>query len=1420
MLRSQASGPQGPAATISEGLGEEPVGRLDVPGVDLIRVLGHGGFGSVFLGRRQGFDELVAVKVLYTLLADSISAFEREARMLGRLSGHPNVVDVYESGRTSDGRPYLVIEYVNGGSLKDAIERGSLDWETAVRIGIDVARGLDHAHTSQVLHRDVKPSNVLLTQSGSAKLTDFGIAKLQEAESTTSARLVTTVMYAPPEVVSGQAAEPASDVYSLGATIYASLTGHPPFTSQAESIIPVLRRIVAEDAPPIEPWHAPIAVRRQVMAALERDPADRPGSAGDFAAALEAALDQGRSETLPERPAAGDITPITVTVDGPTVVTPDIADPDPWSAFPPPSETPPPMPAPMPEPASPVGSGPPASASLPPPAPPRSPTPLGPPPTPLGPPPSRPASPGGEVGSPPSNGQSGDAWCRLRPDFRFVHGPLVATETGIPFVGSQDLVDQLASRLRYSRSGAILITGFRGAGKTTLARRAIEQLAEQSDEQLISVMVNVARPVGIQELLTMILRQLFERLSEEDLMARVDPQAARALVLAYLRTSVQLKQSQGMSGEVGSNLGFEKWGLKLGLSGKTVETLASEAQYVAYSEADLEYDLLRTASLLANPGVDRLPDERPGWRRFLLPRSAREPVRVRTIVVVDELDKLTSNADGMKALDKLLSSFKNVLASNGLTFVFVGGADLHDRYRADIHRGNSIYESIFSWNLYVPCQWDAPDRLLDELIESTSRIERETLRSFVRYECRGLHRRLLQNVNQLVVWRPDGPRLEMTEPEVERIKVLAEVDDLVCSDAEVRAAVERGSIEADRRLLSVYYAADWILRTAGSEFAVADLVRQPRGDGTGLAIDPLLRVDADEVNRLVERMEVGGIVRRSPNPLPDVPTSYSLCPDYADRVVVAGLSDPSFEGPFEDGTQSGTTLTNGPGAGTEDGADTSASHHPEPAAGPPPVDLETTLSFDGRLKRAIADVAVAMPALGPGSVLDNRYELIDVVDSLPLGTLYRANDRIGGGEVAIKLISSPTLLADEHARARLEREVAVAEHLDHPRIIRTIDVVDLGPSGPARVMEYVGGRSLADVIETGPCDPHEAVQIAYGLAHAVGYLSDRGVTRLGLVPSNILIDTDGQPKILDFGLARRTGLPIDEITAPGLVVGEVSYLAPEQRSGQSGDVRGDLYSVGVFLVEMLLGPERGPAGNPDWAADLSGRASIELQALLLPLLDEDPDGRPSRANKVIDLLNGTPEGQRLRDDGLALVDRGPTPEHRASSGAAPAATVAGILCSRGHFNNPASAYCQVCGISMLHLTHEIIEGIRPSLGFLVFDDGSVFELNRSYVIGREPGAAASSDIAPLAFIDNADTLSRSHAEVRLDEWVVQLVDLYSTNGTFVWDRSNERWNQLAPGEVVALQPGDTVALGRRTFVFESTGGNLIPASEQDPGSGA
>jgi serine/threonine protein kinase len=265
---------------------------LQLPGFEQFEEIGRGGFGIVYRAQQPALDRAVAIKVLVGAAVDSQaqSRFERERKTMGSLSSHPAIVTIFDSGLTEGGVPYLVMELMGGGSFGERLVReGPVPWSEALTVGARVADALETAHRAGVVHRDVKPDNILLSSYGEAKLTDFGIASLLDATGTRSGGITASIAHAAPEVLEGKRATARSDVYSLASTIYALIAGRPAFTRDTdEGMTPVIARILTEDPPDLRGF-VPAPVCAVLERGLAKDPAARFATAAEMADALRGA---------------------------------------------------------------------------------------------------------------------------------------------------------------------------------------------------------------------------------------------------------------------------------------------------------------------------------------------------------------------------------------------------------------------------------------------------------------------------------------------------------------------------------------------------------------------------------------------------------------------------------------------------------------------------------------------------------------------------------------------------------------------------------------------------------------------------------------------------------------------------------------------------------------------------------------------------------------------------------------------------------------------------------------------------------------------------------------------------------------------------------------------------------------------------
>jgi eukaryotic-like serine/threonine-protein kinase len=269
--------------------------------------LGSGGMSNVYRATDRTLERTVAVKILAEHLSDDerfVARFRREALAVAKLI-HPNIVQVYDTG-IDEGRHYIVMEFVDGRSGAQILQRqGPLDAETAAEIGVQACAGLDYAHRRGIIHRDVKPGNLMIVGGPvgggpmTIKLTDFGIARaLEQTRITQVGSVVGTAAYLAPEQVRGEEATPATDVYALGVVLYQFLTGRLPYEGSTLAELAVRQQNERPLPPSTYNDDVPGTLGGAVLRALEGDTARRYASADELAGGLQLGL-QGEDVTLP-----------------------------------------------------------------------------------------------------------------------------------------------------------------------------------------------------------------------------------------------------------------------------------------------------------------------------------------------------------------------------------------------------------------------------------------------------------------------------------------------------------------------------------------------------------------------------------------------------------------------------------------------------------------------------------------------------------------------------------------------------------------------------------------------------------------------------------------------------------------------------------------------------------------------------------------------------------------------------------------------------------------------------------------------------------------------------------------------------------------------------------------------------------------
>lgn len=744
----------------------------------------------------------------------------------------------------------------------------------------------------------------------------------------------------------------------------------------------------------------------------------------------------------------------------------------------------------------------------------------------------------------------------LIPTFRFIHEPVGMTASS-RFIGRQADLETLAERILFSEGGSFLVTGYRGVGKTSFVNQVIRTLesalpwAERTlgRTEIIDIYLNVARPIQPSEMMHHIIRRLYDRLNEKSIFQLLDHNLQAALTLAYHRTSVNMVRKQAESSERSfgfneASLGTDwmKAAVKMSWNSKRSSTNNYEISYLGYDDKAAEHDVIAIARALSAGYVK----PRTGWDRFKsLSTGTQLPrVRLKIVFVFDELDKLeefsaANNNEQTPIIDQILGSLKNLFTTSGVTFVFVAGKDLQERWLDNVGKGDSVYESVFSYDKYLPCLWVDADAICDQLVERIDLLSPyhhqiyEEFKKYLTYKGRGIPRRIIRTFNEYVEWNDDHPILAFSKPAVRRVRFFAGLQDVLRSNEKSlfgETHEEFVGTQSDKRRLGIYYLIDWIFRQGSSEFRLKDVLNASKRLSAKIALaEEVLPDVAGNIIKILLSADYLQEIRNSVN-----------------RVVINKANEIQNANVLDEKRYRISPRRLGEIGGLA--ADVN-------------VEVGDTPTIAALIRKEQINGIAA-------------YEFVRLIGRGGMGAVYEAIDNRNGRRAAVKVIMDST---DSEMLRRFKREALIMRELNHPNIVR---LYESGEDDDQFfiAMEFLDGLTLEELINRqGILSLNIVIAIAKLVARAAHYIHEKGFVRNDIKPTNIMLTNAGRVCLLDFGITRpvTANLEIGMFqTETRVVVGTFQFMAPEQfdvSGDQPDDARSDIFSLGVVLYRMLTG---------------------------------------------------------------------------------------------------------------------------------------------------------------------------------------------------------------------------------------------------------
>lgn len=437
---------------------------------------------------------------------------------------------------------------------------------------------------------------------------------------------------------------------------------------------------------------------------------------------------------------------------------------------------------------------------------------------------------------------------RMNDNYRFFNSNYNFNDNIVPFFKHSNIVENLKSRIKYSKGGAFLITGLRGVGKTTLVKRAISEL--QSKEMVyLSVYINLSKEFEYRDILFEIVRRLYETIKDSKLMYEINDNIWNQIVLAYSRTSMAISKRNMIGADTEFSIENQQLLKRILLKSRVSFQAAEEASFLAYSQNDIEHDLIRIIELLHD----------------------YKAKKIKVIIIFDELDKITPSKSGNNFFEKILSGLKSIICSVDAISIFIGGVDLYQKWNDDTAKIDSLYDSIFSWHQYVPCIWDAMESLFDLLTEKEfvyqvleeefqficrnkySNIIKPSFKSFLTYlnfKSKGIPRKIYSEFNKFVIWKDEIPYFEISDIDIYEINAYYNIWKKISVIFE--ETLYKTVIEMDLTYMTCFNMIEYFFAYANDEFTIKDVEKKLLYNSIGSVIN-IKHIIKNLMNKFIEQ---------------------------------------------------------------------------------------------------------------------------------------------------------------------------------------------------------------------------------------------------------------------------------------------------------------------------------------------------------------------------------------------------------------------------------------------------------------------------------------------------------------------------------------------------------------------------------------